>query len=87
MPAPRRSPKNFPDMLSLVWWRLDAALDAETIYWSAKLGALEAALAGTTCIIDHHESPSCIEGSLSIIAEPLVEFRGALVTVVATPAR
>jgi len=67
MPGPSRSPRNFPDMLSLVWWRLDAALDLETIYWSAKLGALEAALAGTTCIIDHHESPRAIEGSLEAI--------------------
>ncbi|MEY4401151.1 MAG: hypothetical protein RL072_1016 [Actinomycetota bacterium] len=67
MPAPRRSPRNFSDMLSLVWWRLDAALDLDTIYWSAKLGALEAVLAGTTCVIDHHESPRAIEGSLEII--------------------
>jgi len=67
MPSPRRSPKSFSDMLSLVWWRLDAALDAETMYWSAKLGAVEAALAGTTCIIDHHESPRAIDGSLEMI--------------------
>ncbi|MFZ9706258.1 MAG: amidohydrolase family protein [Ilumatobacteraceae bacterium] len=73
MPAPRRSPKNFPDMLALVWWRLDTALDAETIYWSAKLGALEAALAGTTCIIDHHESPRAIEGSLEAIDRACTE--------------
>lgn len=67
MPAPRGVATNFPHMLQLVWWRLDAALDLETIYWSAKLGALEAALAGTTCIIDHHESPNAIEGSLDAI--------------------
>lgn len=67
MPGPRRSPRSFPDMLSLVWWRLDAAHDLESIYWSAKLGALEAALAGTTCIIDHHESPRAIAGSLEAI--------------------
>lgn len=67
MPAPRASAKSFPQMLELVWWRLDAALDLDTIYWSAKLGALEALLAGTTCIIDHHESPNAIDGSLDAI--------------------
>ncbi|MGA1359279.1 MAG: amidohydrolase family protein, partial [Ilumatobacteraceae bacterium] len=57
MPASRGVATSFPHMLELVWWRLDAALDLDTIYWSAKLGAVEAVLAGTTCIVDHHESP------------------------------
>ena len=69
MPAPRVAPTNFAHMLELVWWRLDAAHTLESIYWSAKLGALEAALAGTTCIIDHHESPNAIDGSLEVIAQ------------------
>ena len=56
-------------MLEQIWWRLDAALDDEMIRWSAMLGALEALECGTTAIIDHHESPNAIEGSLSIIAE------------------
>lgn len=67
MPAPRAKATNFAHMLSLVWWRLDAAHDLDTIYWSAKLGATEAVLAGTTCIIDHHESPNAIDGSLDAI--------------------
>lgn len=67
MPAPRAIATSFPQMLEFVWWRLDAALDLETVYWSAKLGALEAVLAGTTCIVDHHESPNAIEGSLEVI--------------------
>lgn len=73
MPAPLRRPNSFPDMLELVWWRLDAAHTLESIYWSAKLGALEAVLAGTTCIIDHHESPNAIEGSLDAIARACSE--------------
>ena len=67
MPAPRGSATGFAHMLELVWWRLDAALDLDAIYWSAKLGALEAVLAGTTCIVDHHESPNAIDGSLDAI--------------------
>jgi cytosine/adenosine deaminase-related metal-dependent hydrolase len=73
MPAPPRVPRSFPDILELVWWRLDAALDLEMIRWSAMLGALEALEAGTTAIIDHHESPNAIEGSLDVIAEACAE--------------
>jgi len=73
MPAPPRSPTNFAEILELVWWRLDAALDLEMLEWSAKLGALEALESGTTAIIDHHESPNAIEGSLSVIAEACTE--------------
>ena len=73
MPAPPRTPGGFLDILELVWWRLDRALDEETIYWSAKLGALEALEVGCTAIIDHHESPNAIEGSLSIIADACAE--------------
>ena len=60
-------------MLEQVWWRLDVALDLEMIRWSAMLGALEALESGTTGIVDHHESPSTIEGSLSVIAEACEE--------------
>ena len=69
MPAPPRTPAGFTDILELVWWRLDRALDLETIRWSAMLGALEALERGCTAIIDHHESPEAIEGSLDVIAE------------------
>ena len=53
----------------MVWWRLDRALDLESIKWSAMLGALEAVESGCTAIVDHHESPEAIEGSLSVIAD------------------
>lgn len=73
MPAPVRTPGSFLDILDLVWWRLDRALDLDTIEWSAKLAALEALERGTTCIIDHHESPNAIEGSLEVIAQACAE--------------
>jgi cytosine/adenosine deaminase-related metal-dependent hydrolase len=69
MPPPPKDPANFLEILENVWWRLDTALDLDMIEWSAKLGALEALEAGTTAIIDHHESPHAIEGSLSVIAD------------------
>lgn len=69
MPAPARTPDSFLSVLEHIWWRLDAALDADTLYWSAALGAAEALCNGTTAIIDHHESPFAIEGSLDIIRD------------------
>ena len=73
MPAPPERPTDFPQILQQIWWRLDTALDLEMIRWSAMLGAVEALESGTTAIIDHHESPSAIEGSLSVIADACAE--------------
>jgi cytosine/adenosine deaminase-related metal-dependent hydrolase len=73
MPPPPGTPTNFGEILELIWWRLDQALDLEMLRWSAMLGALEALEQGTTTIIDHHESPNAIEGSLSVIAEACAE--------------
>ncbi|MEY2523082.1 MAG: hypothetical protein QOJ66_1647 [Ilumatobacteraceae bacterium] len=73
MPAPPKQPTNFLEILEQVWWRLDVALDDEMIRWSAKLGAVEALMCGTTGIIDHHEGPSAIDGSLTIIADACAE--------------
>ena len=71
--AAPRQPRSFPEILELVWWRLDSALDLEMIRWSAMLGALEALACGTTAIVDHHESPNAIEGSLDVIAAACAE--------------
>jgi cytosine/adenosine deaminase-related metal-dependent hydrolase len=73
MPAPPRTPTDFLEILEQVWWRLDTALDLEMLEWSAKLGALDALQAGCTAIIDHHESPNAIDGSLTVIAEACAE--------------
>jgi cytosine/adenosine deaminase-related metal-dependent hydrolase len=69
MPAPPRQPRRFGEILEQVWWRLDAALDLEMLWASARLGAVEALMCGTTGIVDHHESPNAIDGSLDVIAE------------------
>jgi len=73
MPAPPKTPTTFREILEQVWWRLDRALDLGTIAWSARLGALEALAVGCTAIVDHHESPEAIEGSLTVIAEACAE--------------
>ena len=69
MPAPKTAPDSFISVLENIWWKLDMALDLETLYWSAALGAAEALCSGTTAIIDHHESPLVIDGSLDVIAD------------------
>ena len=77
MPAPPETPTSFLGVLEQIWWRLDTALDLEMIRASARLGALEALECGTTALIDHHESPNAIEGSLDVIAEatwPLLDL-------------
>jgi len=71
MPFPARSPANFRETLELIWWRLDRALDEETIYWSGIAGALDAIRSGTTCLFDHHASPTAIPGSLQIVREAI----------------
>src|ERR1700722_5472856 len=73
MPPPPVQPTDFLSILEQIWWRLDVALDLEMIRWSAMLGALEALECGTTAIVDHHESPHAIEGSLSVIADACAE--------------
>ncbi len=73
MPPPPVTPHDFAQILEQVWWRLDTALDLDMLRASARLGALEALLAGTTAIVDHHESPSAIEGSLDVIADACAE--------------
>lgn len=73
MPAPPVRPHDFLSILEQIWWRLDQALDLDMLRWSAMLGAVEALMSGTTAIIDHHESPSAIEGSLTVISEACAE--------------
>lgn len=69
MPPPAVKPENFVQILERVWWRLDRALDEASLRASARYYVAEALLAGTSTLIDHHESPNCIEGSLDILAD------------------
>ncbi len=80
MPPPKNPPGNFLEILQNIWWKLDRALDDESIYYSALIGAIEAARCGTTTLVDHHSSPRAIKGSLDIIREALskVGMRGIL---------
>jgi len=68
MPAPTPPPRTFLEILARVWWRLDRALDAQALRAAARDHAARALLAGTTALVDHHESPNLIEGSLDVVA-------------------
>ncbi len=69
MPAPRKIPTNFQEILTYIWWHVDKCLDKDMIEASALASALYCAKNGITFIIDHHASPFNIEGSLSTIAD------------------
>ncbi len=69
MKPPDPPPENFVQILERVWWRLDRAIDAQILRAAARVYVARALLAGTTTLVDHHESPNLIEGSLSILAE------------------
>lgn len=71
MPYTLAPPGDFRQILERIWWRLDRALDEASIRASARRGAIDALLAGTTTIIDHHASPNFIDGSLDVIADEL----------------
>jgi len=73
MPGPAEPPKSFVEILEKVWWRLDRALDEESVYLSGLVGAIEAARSGTTVLFDHHASPSFIEGSLATLRRAVEE--------------
>jgi len=69
MPPADPAPRGFLEILERVWWRLDRALDAETLRAAARDYVAHALLAGTTALVDHHESPNFIEGSKAVLAQ------------------
>jgi putative selenium metabolism protein SsnA len=62
-------PRDFPEILGKLWWRLDKALTLEDVRSSALVCLVDAIKHGTTTLIDHHASPNAIEGSLDAIAD------------------
>jgi putative selenium metabolism protein SsnA len=72
---PGEPPRNFPEILERLWWRLDKLLTLEDTRASAEIFMADAIRHGTTCVIDHHASPNAIDGSLDVIAD-VVEQAG-----------
>ncbi|MCA9565628.1 MAG: amidohydrolase family protein, partial [Myxococcales bacterium] len=74
MPAPEPAPENFVQILERVWWRLDRAIDEASLRASARYYVAKSLLAGTTGLIDHHESPGLVTGSLDAIADACAQL-------------
>jgi len=68
MPAPKKNPENFQEILKYIWWDIDKKLDKQMIEASAYATGIELIRNGSTFVIDHHASPNFIEGSLDVIA-------------------
>src|SRR6266404_4377228 len=75
MAIPGEPPRNFPEILERLWWRLDKLLTLEDTRASAEVFMVDAIRHGTTCVVDHHASPNAIDGSLDVIAD-VVEQAG-----------
>ncbi len=73
MAIPGSPATNFLEILQKLWWKLDLALLWEDIRYSALICLVDAVRHGCTTLIDHHASPSAIDGSLDIIAEAVKE--------------
>lgn len=74
LPMPKAPPPNFVSILEQVWWRLDRALDPASLAASAELYVAESVALGAAGLIDHHESPNFIEGSLDVLADACERF-------------
>lgn len=66
-------PKNFPEILRQLWWKIDRALTLDDCRLSALVCLVDAIRNGTTTLIDHHASPRAIDGSLDAIADAVLE--------------
>jgi len=80
MPPPRHQPQNFQEILTEIWWKLDRAIDTDAVRLSALAGAWDAVRCGTTLLIDHHSSLTCVGGSLDLVEEGMatIGLRGCL---------
>jgi putative selenium metabolism protein SsnA len=73
MAIPGDAPKDFPEILERLWWKLDKALTLDDVRYSALVCLIDAVKHGTTTLIDHHASPNAIDGSLDVIADAVMQ--------------
>jgi cytosine/adenosine deaminase-related metal-dependent hydrolase len=73
-PPPAAPTRNQRERLERVVWPFERRLTHTDVRAAIRIGLLEAIVAGTTLVIDHHVSSGCIPGVLGLIAE---EFAAA----------
>lgn len=61
--------RDFQEVLTNLWWRLDRQLTLDDVEVSAQVILLDAIRKGTTTLVDHHASPGAVSGSLDRIAK------------------
>lgn len=66
-------PKDFKELLEQLWWKVDAQLGEEEIYYSGIVSGVEYVKNGVTTLIDHHASGLKIEGSLEVLRKALMD--------------
>ena len=60
------TPDTFTQLLRQLWWRMDAGIDPETAYHSARVYGVEHIRNGVTTIFDHHAGGG-VRGSLAAL--------------------
>jgi putative selenium metabolism protein SsnA len=73
MAIPGEPSRNFQEILANLWWKLDKGLDEEGVKYSALALLADATRYGCTTLFDHHASPNCIDGSLDIEANAVLQ--------------
>jgi putative selenium metabolism protein SsnA len=81
MAIPGYAPRSFADILEQLWWRLDKALDPDSVRASALVAAMDAARCGVTSVLDHHASPNAVPGSLDLLRDAFTKDVGLRVAV------
>lgn len=70
------NPSNFQEILDQLWWKLDAQLDQEEIYYSGLVSGVDYIKNGVTTLIDHHASGLEIKGSLNALKKAICDDVG-----------
>lgn len=80
LPPLASPPRNQRERLERLVWPYERSLTQNDVRAAVRVGLLEATLAGTTTIFDHHVSAGCIDGILDVIAEEVdtAGLRGVL---------
>ncbi len=80
LPPLANPPRNQRERLERLVWPYERQLTREQVRTAVRVGVLEATLAGTTTIVDHHAGAGCIDGILDVIADEIEDagLRGIL---------
>jgi putative selenium metabolism protein SsnA len=66
-------PRNLEQALRGIWWKLDAALDYESIRYATLMGCIEAVRHGVTTVFDHLAAPNAVRYALDAAAEAVLQ--------------